>query len=62
MEFASSYWLYMHHNQELEDVIETIFHEAQNGNYSFTLDIEDDFSEEELKYIEGEVRRRLNEY
>lgn len=53
------YWLYMHHNQELEDVIELICREAQNGNYSFTLDVEDEFSEDELNYIEEEVRRRL---
>lgn len=53
------YWLYMHHNQELEDVIKLICREVQNGNYNFTLDVEDDFFEDELKYIEEEVRRRL---
>ena len=62
MEFVSPYWLYMHHNQELEDAIETICREVQNGNYNFTLNVEDDFSEDELNYIEMEVRRRLNDY
>lgn len=62
MEFASPYWLYMHHSQELENIIESICQEAQNGNYNFTLNIEDDYSEEEIKYIEREVQRRLSVY
>lgn len=57
-----TYWFYMHHNQEIENVIETICRETSNGSNDFTLNTEDDFSLEELKYIEEEVRRRLNEY
>lgn len=58
----NSYWLYMHHSQELENIIDSICREAQNGNYNFTLNMEDDFSEDELQYIEMGVRRRLNAY
>lgn len=59
MKIGNPCWLYMHHNQELEDVIDLICQEARVGNYSFTLNTEDDFSESELEYIEKEVKRRV---
>lgn len=59
MEIGNPYWLYMRHNQELEDIINLICQEARAGNHSFTLDTEDDFSELELEYIEKEVKRRV---
>lgn len=55
-----SYFLYMRHNQQLEDVIQEIVNQALNGNTTFSIDIEDDFSENELSYIQEEVRRRMS--
>lgn len=54
------YFLYMRHEDEKERVIERIVDEAQNGNCDFSIDLEDDYSDDELEYIEEEVRRRLN--
>lgn len=54
------YFLYMRHNQEIENIIQEIVNQALNGNTTFSIDIEDEFSEEELKYIQEEVRYRLN--
>lgn len=55
-----SYFLYMRHNQEIENIIQEIVNQALNGNTIFSIDIEDEFSEEELKYIQEEVRGRLS--
>lgn len=55
-----SYFLYMRHNQQLEDVIQEIVNQALNGNTAFSIDIEDDFSEDELSYIQEEVGRRMS--
>lgn len=54
------YFLYMRHNQQLEDVIQEIVNQALNSNEEFFLDAEDDFSEDELNYIQEEVRHRIN--
>lgn len=55
------FFAYAKHEQEKEDVIKMIVEEARLGATSMSIDLDDDFSEEDAKYIEKEVLRRLEE-
>ena len=50
---------YAKHEQEKEDVIQEIIRQYNCGNYQFTIDLDDDFSESDAAYIQSEVQRRL---
>lgn len=51
---------YAKHTQELEDVIQDIVEMFSTGyDGSFTISIDDSFSQEDVEYIEREVNRRL---
>ena len=50
---------YAKHEQEKEDIIKEIVERVLNGDNNFTIILNDDFSEEEARYIEEEVMRRL---
>jgi hypothetical protein len=53
------FWAYAKHEQEKEDIIQLIVNEALNQNTSFSIQLDDDFSDDEIKEIEREVYRRL---
>ena len=55
------FFAYAKHEQEKEDVIKMIVETARLGTTSMSIDLDDDFSEEDAKYIEKEVLRRLEE-
>jgi ferritin len=50
---------YAKHEQEKEDVIQMILKAARNGEDAFSIQLDDDFSDEDLEYIKEEVYRRL---
>ena len=50
---------YAKHTQETEDIINEIVRRGRMGDTNFTLDLDDDFSDDELEYIKQEVQRRL---
>lgn len=50
---------YAKHEQEKEDVIQIILEAAANGSTDFSIDLDDDFSDEDIEYIKEEVYRRL---
>ena len=47
------------HTQETEDIIKTIIAAYHNGETNFSLELDDDFSQGDLEYIEREVKRRI---
>ena len=49
---------YAKHTQEIEDVIAAIGEAIRNGASQLTFELDDNFSEEDCKYIEREVIRR----
>lgn len=53
------FWAYAKHEQEKEDIIQLIVNEALNQNTAFSIQLDDDFSDEEIEEIEREVYRRL---
>lgn len=55
----SMFMAYAKHEQEKEDIINTIVEQARMGNMNFSLDVDDDFSEQELKEIQEEAMQRL---
>lgn len=55
----SIFGAYAKHEQEKEDIIKGIVERVLNGDNNFTIILNDDFSEEEARYIEEEVMRRL---
>lgn len=57
--FMSMFMMYAKHEQEKEDIINSIVEQARLGNTSFSLDISDNFSEQELREIQEEAMRRL---
>lgn len=57
----SIFGAYAKHEQEKEDIIKEIVERVLNGDSNFTIDLNDDFSEEEARYIEEEIMRRLEE-
>ena len=50
---------YAKHTQETEDIIKTIIAAYHNGETNFSLELDDDFSQGDLEYIEREVKRRI---
>ena len=52
------FWAYAKHTQEVEDVIAAIGEAIRNGASQLTFELDDNFSEEDCKYIEREVMRR----
>lgn len=50
---------YAKHSQEVEDVINMAIANFNAGNYSMSFELDDDFSESDLEYIENEIQRRL---
>ena len=57
----SIFGAYAKHEQEKEDIIKEIVERVLNGDSNFTIDLNDDFSEGEARYIEEEIMRRLEE-
>lgn len=53
------FWAYAKHEQEKEDVIQTILEAARNGETNLSIQLDDHFSDEDVEYIEEEVYRRL---
>ena len=53
------FWACAKHEQEKEDIIQMILKAAKNGDESFSIQLDDDFSEEEIEYIKEEVYRRM---
>ena len=51
--------VYAKHEQEKEDVIQMILESARNGEDSLSIQLDDDFSEEDIEYIKEEVYRRM---
>ena len=54
------FWAYAKHEQEKEDIIQQIVDAALNGEHTFTIDLDDSFSNAEIKEMEEEVCRRIN--
>ena len=50
---------YAKHSQEVEDVINMAIANFKAGNYSMSFELDDDFSDSDLEYIENEIQRRL---
>ena len=50
---------YSKHEQEKEDVIQMILEAAVNGSTDFSIQLDDDFSDEDIEYIKEEVYRRM---
>ena len=50
---------YAKHSQEVEDVINIAIENFNAGNYSMSFELDDDFSDADLEYIENEIQRRL---
>ena len=53
------FWAYAKHEQEKEDVIQMILEAARNGEENLSIQLDDCFSEEDVRYIEEEVYRRM---
>ena len=48
------------HSQECEDIINLIVEKALRGEAgSFSIELDDDFSDEDIAYIEAEIERRI---
>lgn len=52
---------YAKHEQEKEDVIKMIVEAAKLGTTNMSIQLDDCFSEEDVKYIEKEVYRRVRQ-
>ena len=50
---------YAKHEQEKEDVIQMILEATQNGETDLSIQLDDDFSDEDIEYIKEEVYRRM---
>ena len=50
---------YAKHEQEKEDVIQMILEAVRNGEDTLSIQLDDDFSDEDIEYIKEEVYRRL---
>ena len=57
--FDDLFLAYAKHEQEKEDVIQMILEAARNGEDVFSIQLDDDFSDEDIEYIKEEVYRRL---
>ena len=52
---------YAKHSQECEDIINKCIEQALQGNFNFSIEVSDDFSDEDVEYIEAEIVRRFGE-
>ena len=52
---------YAKHQQELNDIVQASIQKILSGESNFTLEVDDDFSEGDLAYIEKEIYRLLGE-
>ena len=52
---------YAKHTQEIEDIIQQVLLAAENGESDLTIAVDDCFSDEDIKYIEEEVYRRMRQ-
>ena len=51
---------YAKHSQECEDIINLVLDKVARGEAgAFTLELNDDFSDEDIAYIEAEIERRI---
>ena len=50
---------YAKHQQELEDIVTKILQKAAEGETNFSLDLDDDFSDEDLAYIQEAIQDRF---
>ena len=53
------FWAYAKHEQEKEDAIQMILEAVANGSTDFSIQLDDDFSDEDIEYIKEEVYRRM---
>lgn len=51
---------YIKHESEKENIIQKILEAARNGDNQFSIQLDDDFSDEEIDYIIKEVKERIN--
>ena len=52
---------YAKHTQEIEDIINAICAAVVAGVSELSFDLNDDFSDEDIKYIKQEVERRMTD-
>ena len=52
---------YAKHQQELDDIVQASIQKILSGESNFTFEVDDDFSEGDLAYIEKEIYRLLGE-
>ena len=50
---------YAKHTQELEDAVEEIVRQFNAGNYSFSLNFDDDISDDDVAYIRAAIESRI---
>jgi hypothetical protein len=51
---------YAKHSQECEDIINLVLDKVARGEAgAFTLELDDDFSDADIAYIEAEIERRI---
>ena len=50
---------YAKHTQELEDAVNKIIRQFHEGNYSFSLNFDDDISDDDVAYIRAAVEDRI---
>ena len=50
---------YAKHQQELEDIVTKILQKAAEGEINFSLDLDDDLSDEDLAYIQEAIQDRF---
>ena len=53
------FWAYAKHEQEKEDVIQMILETVRNGEDTLSIQLDDNFSDEDIEYIKEEVYRRM---
>lgn len=59
--FNDIFFAYAKHEQEKEDIIQTILAAAYRGETEFSIDLDDNFSDDEIEEIKREVIRRWRE-
>lgn len=50
---------YAVHEQEKANIVETILARAAEGDYNFNIDVNDDFSDEDLEEIKTKILHQL---
>lgn len=59
MFIKTSHWMFMHHEEEKQDIVEMLYQAALNGEKDVMITTEDAYTEREWEEIEEEVRKRL---